>query len=126
MKLKWKFNWKEMKRWKKIALISLLIFVLFQIPFIYRRARLGHLYSRIQQLDSQRVRDPAESPYVDYKGVIHVHSSLGGHSFGSFVEIAEAAKMNGLNFVVMTEHPSALLDTSAATFEGRARRGAVR
>jgi hypothetical protein len=118
MKWKWKPNWKEMKRWKKIALILLAVFLLFQIPFIYRRTRLGKLYSAIQQVNAARVVDQAASAYTDYKGVIHVHSSLGGHSVGNFVDIISAANQNGLNFVVMTEHTSPLMDTSAMTLNG--------
>jgi hypothetical protein len=118
MKWKWKPNWKEMKRWKKAALILLVVFLLFQIPFIYRRIRLGNLYSAIQRVNAERIVDQGESAYTDYKGVIHVHSGLGGHSNGNFVDIISAANQNGLNFVVMTEHTSPLMDTSAMTLNG--------
>jgi hypothetical protein len=118
MKWKWKPNWKEMKRWKKAALIFLAVFLLFQIPFIYRRIRLGNLYSAIRQVNAERVVDQTASAYTDYKGVIHVHSSLGGHSNGNFTDIISAANQNGLNFVVMTEHTSPLMDTSAMTLNG--------
>ena len=60
----------------------------------------------------------AESEYVDYKGVIHVHSFLGGHSTGTFAELIAAAKANQLDFVIMTEHPQAEFDTSAMTLNG--------
>jgi hypothetical protein len=118
MKWKWKPNWKEMRRWKKIALIILLVFLLFQIPFIYRRIRLGNLYSAIQRVNAARVVDSTRSAYADYKGVMHVHSSLGGHSLGNFTDIIEAANRNNLSFVVMTEHTSPLMDTSAMTLRG--------
>jgi hypothetical protein len=118
MKWKWKPNWKEMKRWKKVTLIILVVFLLFQIPFIYRRIRLGNLHSAIQQVNAERVVDYTKSEYADYKGVTHVHSSLGGHSLGNFEEIIRAAKSNNLNFVVMTEHTSSLMDTSALTLKG--------
>ena len=107
-----------MKRWKKAALIILAVFLLFQIPFIYRRIRLGNLYSAIRQVNAARVVDQTASAYTDYKGVIHVHSSLGGHSFGNFADIISAANQNGLNFVVMTEHTSPVMDTSAMTLNG--------
>lgn len=118
MRWKWKPNWKEMKRWKKVLLLALGLFLLFQIPFIYRRVRLGNLRSAIQQVNAERVVDPAASAYTDYKGVMHVHSSLGGHSTGNFTEIIEAAQRNGLSFVVMTEHTSPLMDTSGMTLKG--------
>ena len=91
--------------------------VLSQLPFAYRRYRLGRLQRAIQQLESQRV-PPTESEYVDYQGVIHVHSALGGHSTGAFAELISAAKANQLDFVIMTEHPQAEFDTSAMTLSG--------
>ncbi len=119
MKWKWKKpSWKGMKRWKKVSLILLALFLLLQIPFIYRRARLGSLYRAIRQVNSERAVDPAASDYADYKGVIHVHTSLGGHSYGTLSEVIRAASENGLNFVVMTEHPSDLMDTSEQTLKG--------
>ncbi|PYS48864.1 MAG: hypothetical protein DMF68_11830 [Acidobacteria bacterium] len=119
--MKWKLkkpSWKTMKRWKKVALIALALFLLFQIPFIYRRIRLGQLSRAIQQMNSERVVNQTESAYTDYKGVIHVHSSLGGHSTGNLSDIIQAASRNNLSFVVMTEHPSDLMDTSAQTLKG--------
>lgn len=107
-----------MKRWKKVALIALGLFLLLQIPFIYRRVRLGHLSSAIRQVNAEREVDESASAYTDYKGVIHVHSSLGGHSTGKLVDIIEAANRNRLNFVVMTEHTSPLMDTSEMTLKG--------
>lgn len=118
MNWKWRPNWKAMKRWKKIALLALGLLLLFQIPFIYRRIRLGNLYSAIQRVNAERVADDGNSAYTDYKGVIHVHSSLGGHSLGRFEEIIEAARRNNLNFVVMNEHTSSLMDTSEMTLKG--------
>src|SRR5882672_6998923 len=92
-----------MKRKLLIALLALII--VSQIPFAYRRYRLRRLRDTIQQLSSQRVAPASESEFVDYQGVIHVHSSLGGHSTGNFAELIAAAKANQLDFVIMTEHP---------------------
>jgi hypothetical protein len=50
--------------------------------------------------------------------VAHVHSFLGGHSAGTFSQIIEAAKANGLQFVIMTEHTEGDFDTSAMTLNG--------
>jgi hypothetical protein len=103
---------------RKILIILLGITIVSQLPFAYRRYRLRRLQITIQQLAAQRVSPSAESEYVDYKGVIHVHSSLGGHSTGNFSELISAAKANQLDFVVMTEHPQAEFDTSAMTLSG--------
>jgi hypothetical protein len=108
-----------MKRWKKVALIVLVVIVLSQLPFAYRRYKLGRLHAAIQQINSQRKADQkTDDGYVDYIGVIHVHSFLGGHSTGTFEDIIAAANANQLNFVIMTEHPSQNFDTSAMTLKG--------
>ncbi|MFN2514630.1 MAG: hypothetical protein ABR556_00310 [Pyrinomonadaceae bacterium] len=107
-----------MKRWKKLLLI-LLIFLLFsQIPFAYRRYKLGRLSAAIQQVNSQSAVSPDNSEFVEYKGVVHVHSFLGGHSRGNFEEIIAGAKSNQLSFVVMTEHTSENFNTAALTLKG--------
>ena len=105
-----------MKRKILIAVVGLII--VSQLPFAYRRYRLSRLHNTIQQLASQRVPPSTESEYVDYTGVIHVHSSLGGHSTGNFAELIAAAKANQLDFVIMTEHPQQDFDTSAMTLNG--------
>ncbi len=106
-----------MKR-RKILIVMLGLVVLSQLPFAYRRYRLTRLQKAIQQLESQRTAPPGESEFVDYQGVIHVHSALGGHSTGAFAELIAAAKANQLDFVIMTEHPQAEFDTSAMTLSG--------
>jgi hypothetical protein len=64
------------------------------------------------------VASSTESGFIDYQGVMHVHSSLGGHSTGNFAELISAAKANQLDFVVMTEHPQRDFDTAAMTLNG--------
>lgn len=105
-----------MKRKILIAILGLI--VLSQLPFAYRRYRLRRLKNTIQQLASQRLPSPTESDYVDYQGVIHVHTFLGGHSTGNFAELISGAKTNQLDFVIMTEHPQTEFDTSAMTLSG--------
>src|SRR3982750_2750964 len=106
-----------MTRRKKILLALLSLLVLSQIPFAYRRYQLARLQTAINQLNSQRVATP-ESAFTEYKGVMHVHSFLGGHSTGTFDAIIAGARANGLDFVVMTEHTSKDFDTSAMTLQG--------
>src|SRR6267143_354916 len=103
---------------RKILILLLGLVIASQLPFAYRRYRLRRLQNAIQQLASQRVPPAAESEYVDYKGVLHVHSSLGGHSTGNFAELIAAAKANQLDFVIMTEHPQPDFDTAAMTLNG--------
>jgi hypothetical protein len=109
---------KSMKRWKKIALAVLVLLLLSQTPFIYRRYRLGRLGAAIAALNSERAAAPPDEQFDEYAGVFHVHSSLGGHSTGSLAEIVQAAKADRLAFVLMTEHPSVLVNTAEATLRG--------
>src|SRR6185369_11602405 len=106
----------KMKR--KIFLAVLLLLIISQIPFAYRRHRLRKLQAAIQQLANQRTPVASDNEYVDYKGVIHVHSFLGGHRTGTFAELIAAANTNQLDFVIMTEHPQANFDTAAMTLNG--------
>lgn len=108
---------RRMKRWKKLTLLLLGLIVLSQLPFAYRRFQLRRLRAEIQSLNASRVVNQSDD-YTDYTGVIHVHSQLGGHSTGSFNDIIEAARQNGLSFVVMTEHPSPVLDVTEMTLRG--------
>jgi hypothetical protein len=107
-----------MKRWKKFALVLLALSVLSQVPFAYRRYRLGRLAAAIDALNAAREGAPPDDRFDEYAGVFHVHSSLGGHSTGTLEDIVRAAKNERLAFVLMTEHPSPLLNTSEATLKG--------
>ena len=110
-----------MKWVKRTILILLLLIIAVQVPFIYRRYRIAQLTDQISQLE-QLASDVATKPmpgFREYKGVMHVHSFLGGHSTGTFEELTSAANANGLDFVVMTEHYEHHYDTSALTLNGR-------
>ncbi|HEX5965182.1 MAG TPA: hypothetical protein VFY51_04595, partial [Pyrinomonadaceae bacterium] len=72
----------------------------------------------IQRLNSERTPPAQDNPFTEYKGVVHVHSFLGGHSSGTFQEIISAAKANDLQFVIMTEHEEKDFDTLAMTLRG--------
>ena len=104
-----------MKRRKKIVLALLVLAVLSQVPFLYRHIQIGRLASRIAALDGNGT-DLHNSRYKTFAGVIHVHTSLGGHSLASLEDLIAGAK--GLDFVVVTEHTANLLDTAALTLNG--------
>ncbi len=109
-----------MKWFKRTILIVLLLVIAVQVPFIYRRYKIGQLTNRISQQDTL-VQDAPPRPitgFREYKGVMHVHSFLGGHSTGTFEELISAANANRLDFVVMTEHYDLRYDTSALTLNG--------
>jgi hypothetical protein len=106
---------------KKILIAVVAVFLLAQIPFVYRRYKLRKLNAAIQQINAELARAPRPEYRNEYKGVIHVHSFLGGHSSGSFQEIIDAAKANHLDFVIMTEHTERDIDTAAMTLKGNYR-----
>jgi hypothetical protein len=60
---------------RKLLIVLLGLLVTSQLPFAYRRYRLSRLQNAIQQLTTMPQSD---SEFVDYQGVIHVHSFLGG------------------------------------------------
>jgi hypothetical protein len=107
-----------MTRSRKVFLALAVLIVVSQLPFAYRRYKLGRLNAVIQAVNSSRQPAQVNQNYSEYKGVMHVHSFLGGHSRGSFTEIISAARANQLDFVVMTEHPEADVDTAAMTLKG--------
>ena len=101
---------------KKILITVVLLLLLLQLPFACRRYKLRKLSAAVREINSQRQQ--ANTDYAEYKGVVHLHSFLGGHSSGSFSEIISAAQANQLNFVVMTEHTEKDFDTAAMTLQG--------
>lgn len=103
---------------KKILIAVVAVFLLVQIPFAYRRYKLRKLNAAIQQINADIARLPKPEYRYEYKGVVHVHSFLGGHSSGSFSDIIDAAKANQLDFVIMTEHTERDFDTAAMTLKG--------
>lgn len=107
-----------MRRWQKILFLLVVLLLLSQLPFAYRRRRLVKLNAAIQEVQSQRTTPPNDPMFAEYKGVSHVHSFLGGHSSGSFQEIIDGARSNDLDFVVMTEHNERDINTAAMTLQG--------
>ena len=106
-----------MRRWQKILFALIVLILLSQLPFAYRRRGLTNLRETIRQLTAQRT-STSDPLFREYKGVFHVHSFLGGHSTGTFQEIVAAARTNQLDFVVMTEHTERDINTAAMTVQG--------
>ncbi len=89
-----------------------------QVPFIYRRWKLGRIAAKIAAAETNRIVRTGDN-FDEYLGVIHAHTSLGGHSTGSFDELISGANQAGLDFVLMTEHWSDDYDTAALTLNGK-------
>ncbi|MCS6873673.1 MAG: hypothetical protein N2Z23_01705 [Pyrinomonadaceae bacterium] len=107
------------RKLKKVLILLFLIVLLSQTPFIYRRYELAKLSEEIARINSQRKELEAQDRYADYKGIIHVHTNLGGHSTGHFEELIKAAQNSELDFVIMTEHTAEFFDTSSLTLRGK-------
>src|SRR4030095_11872808 len=107
-----------MTRSRKVLLAIAIVVVVSQIPFAYRRYKLGQLNAVIQTVNSNRQSPLTQSNFTEYKGVMHVHSFLGGHSSGTFQDIISAAQANQLDFVIMTEHAEKNFDTAEMTLKG--------
>ena len=107
-----------MKLRNKIFLGLFCALLISQIPFFINRWRTANLSTKITNLAQQKTPD-TKSGYQDYKGVVHVHSFLGGHSTGTFDKLLASAEKTGLDFVVMTEHVSEFYDTSAMTLRDK-------
>ncbi|MCV4752872.1 hypothetical protein OFC37_25700, partial [Escherichia coli] len=76
-----------MKRLLRRGLLLFLALVIaLQAPFIYRRYEIGQLEKRIEELGRER-KENAAAGYREVKGIIHAHTSLGGHSTGRFDEL---------------------------------------
>lgn len=106
-----------MKLWKKILLILLGILLILQIPFIYRRFQISNRADKINSLATNRANF-SNLNFNEYKGIIHAHTNLGGHSTATFDELIDGASKNNLDFVVMTEHTAENFDSSAKTLNG--------
>ncbi len=105
---------------KRTLLILLAVLVAIQAPFIYRRWKVGQLSNKRSQLAKIATDLPRRQPteFNEYKGIIHAHTNLGGHSTGGFDELIAAANTNDLDFVLMTEHYSDAYDTATLTLNG--------
>lgn len=109
-----------MRLFKRIILVLFALLLAVQVPFIYRRYKIGQLGNKVSELKKLSLDLPKrEMPgYKEYVGVMHAHSSLGGHSNGTFTELIKAANANKLDFVAMTEHYELDYDTSALGLNG--------
>ena len=91
---------------RKIFVLSLkaalILLAISQIPFLYGVLESYWLRS---YLESRPLEQTPPSPFMDVRGVVHVHSANGGHSTGTYPEIIEAAKKTGTEWVLLTEHP---------------------
>lgn len=92
------------------------VLLLSQVPFAYRRYELNSLRDSLTSIHARRT-EHADASFREYVGVVHVHTSLGGHSTGALADVIGAARSERLDFVVMTEHTEADYDSAAQTLD---------
>ncbi len=106
-----------MKKRYKVILVLLVLVVLSQLPFAYNRYSLSRVDSLIAS--QNRKRSPAKSSgFREYKGIIHVHTVVGGDGNGTYEGLVAGAKANGDDFVFVTEHTSQNRDTAGKALNG--------
>lgn len=93
------------------------VVLLSQLPFAYRRHQLDSLRDSLAAIHARRT-EHADANFREYVGVVHVHTSLGGHSTGTLADVIGAARAERLDFVVMTEHTEADYDSAGQTLDG--------
>jgi hypothetical protein len=103
---------------RKILVAVLVALIAAQIPFVYRRWQLSLAAKQIAATNASSKAE-SDARFDEFVGVIHAHTSLGGHSTGTFDELISGANSAGLDFVLMTEHWSDSFDTSALTLNGQ-------
>ncbi|TAL11789.1 MAG: hypothetical protein EPO02_03550 [Nitrospirae bacterium] len=86
-----------------------------------REPSVGAIRDALAALRSQQVRPPSVAGYVEFRGVVHAHSNLSHDSTGTPQEVLEAARLNRLDFLVVTDHYTPRIFTEG--LEGR--QGAV-
>lgn len=104
----------------KLAGLVILLLAVTQIPFAYRRIVTSSAASKVASIESSP-KAGADVRMHEVRGIIHAHTSIGGHSTGTFDELIAGADRAGVDFVVMTEHYSDEYDTASLTLNGKIR-----
>ena len=64
-----------MTRAKKLLLLTVAFVLVSQVPFAYRRYKLGRLSAAIQAISSESRESATQGGYVGYRRVIHDHDA---------------------------------------------------
>lgn len=77
----------------------------------------GAIREALAALRGRRVKPPALEGYAEFRGVVHSHTNLSHDSPGTPEEILDAARLNKLDFLVVTDHYTPRIFTEG--LEGR-------
>jgi hypothetical protein len=77
----------------------------------------GAIREALAALRTQRILLPSLEGFVEFRGVVHAHTNLSHDSTGRPEEVLEAARLNMLDFLVLTDHYTPRIFTEG--LEGR-------
>ncbi len=73
--------------------------------------RLQAVHDQRMRWDRERINIPLDGIYNDYRAVIHVHAEDAKHTLGTRQQVLEAARQDGVNVVLWTDHDGPKPDT---------------
>lgn len=103
-----------------LAIVGFLIFVFVcAIPALWRRWVTYPRFEKEVELFRQLRREPARLTELNtYQGVLHSHSYWSHDSEGTVGRIVPAARKAGVEFIFLTDHPHAGLDSFPRGYHG--------
>ena len=111
---------------KRLKYLILFVFVVILVTLIvlFTPALWNHwvsyprLEKEINELQKLRKEPAALTRLNTYRGLMHAHSYLSHDSRGTLYDIIPAAKINGIDFVFLTDHPRGNIDTIPKGYNG--------
>ena len=112
------------KRLFKYLLFFVVAFMLFALipSFIPPLWRYWFSYPRLEkqiaEFRNRRIEPAKLSELKVFRGVMHAHSFWSHDSEGTLHDLIPAAKINGIDFIFLTDHPRGNLDTIPRGYQG--------
>ncbi|MDO9341430.1 MAG: PHP domain-containing protein [Bacteroidales bacterium] len=112
------------KKILKYLLFSILGFILFVLlvllaPTVWRHwITYPQLEKQVNKFQKLRKEPASLTKLNTYRGVLHVHSYLSHDSKGTLYDIIPAAKIDGIDFIFLTDHPHGDIDTFPHGYKG--------
>jgi hypothetical protein len=100
------------------GIVTGLLLFLFIPPLYKRMVTYPKMQAEINAFQKMRKETAARGDLKLYRGVLHVHSYWSHDSRGKLTDIIPAAKLNGISFVFLTDHPHGNIDTLPRGYHG--------
>ena len=114
----------EVKKRLKYLILFVFVVILVTLIVLFTPALWNHwvsyprLEKEINELQKLRKEPAALTRLNTYRGLMHAHSYLSHDSRGTLYDIIPAAKINGIDFVFLTDHPRGNIDTIPKGYNG--------